>query len=171
VHQGNPGDKYFLPAISALARFPNRIKTVFHFTTALHQACIYRLIVKVSGEIQEIVIDDYVPVYSDSGRPVFCKSNGEEVWVMLIEKAWAKLKGSYGAILKGCPHEVLSTFCLGPCRSYDLTTRAKESFSHIWEDLKQAYCRHFTVCATSNSAPRQPLLEPSSVYAILGVSE
>jgi hypothetical protein len=34
---------------------------------------------------------------------------------MLLEKAWAKIKGSYGNISAGCPHEVLNTFSVAPC--------------------------------------------------------
>jgi len=39
---------------------------------------------------------------------------------MLIEKAWAKIKGSYGAISAGCPHEVLNAFSLAPCYFYQI---------------------------------------------------
>lgn len=65
---------------------------------------IYQLIIKENGIPKALIIDDFVPVYKESNRPVFCKSHGREVWVMLVEKAWAKLKGSYGNMLKGYPH-------------------------------------------------------------------
>ena len=60
--------------------------------------CIYKVIACVDGIITELVIDDYIPVYASTNRPVFCKANGREVWAMLLEKAWAKIKGSYGAL-------------------------------------------------------------------------
>jgi hypothetical protein len=124
VQTGNLGDVYFLPTVAALARHPNRIRTIFHLSPSIEKQGIYCLLVKSGGIVRELVIDDYVPVYSDSGRPAFCKSNGREVWVMLLEKAWAKLKGSYGSMLIGCPHEVLNAFCIGPCLSYDLTHKS-----------------------------------------------
>ena len=46
-------------------------------------------------------IYDHIPVYSTTNRPVFCKANGNEVWVMLLEKAWAKLYKSYKQIEAG----------------------------------------------------------------------
>lgn len=126
VQAGNIGDVYFLPTVAALARYPNRIRTVFYHAPAIHKQGIYCLLVKQGGMVREMVIDDHVPVFRDSGRPAFCKANGREVWVMLLEKAWAKLKGSYGAMLTGCPHEVLTAFCIGLCLSYDLSHKSYE---------------------------------------------
>lgn len=68
-----------------------------------------------------MVIDDFIPVYASTNRPVFCKANGREVWTMLLEKAWAKIKGSYGAISSGNPHEVLNTFTIAPCSYFEVS--------------------------------------------------
>ena len=66
------------------------------------------------GVYQEVVIDDYFPV-NESGRPLFAKpSGGNEIWVMILEKCWAKLYGSYEAIVGGLPHEVLHAFSGAP---------------------------------------------------------
>jgi hypothetical protein len=71
------------------------------------------------GQFRELIIDDYVPCYYGSNRPVFCKpSSGGEVWVMLLEKAWAKLRKSYGSIGSGYSHEVLNTFLVSPSFYY-----------------------------------------------------
>jgi hypothetical protein len=40
---------------------------------------------------------------------------------MLLEKAWAKIKGSYGKINKGNPYEVLNTFSLAPVYNYRIS--------------------------------------------------
>lgn len=81
---------------------------------------IYRLQLALHGKYTEIVIDDYIPVFEGSNRPVFCKPTGNEVWVMLLEKAWAKISGSYGNISAGFPHEVFNTFSVSPCFYYDI---------------------------------------------------
>lgn len=41
------------------------------------------------------------------GGPIYSKANGNELWVMLIEKAFAKYCGSYAAICAGKPFEAL----------------------------------------------------------------
>jgi hypothetical protein len=47
------------------------------------------------GIYQEVVVDDYVPVGNNS-HPLFAKpTKKNEIWVMILEKCWAKLFGSY----------------------------------------------------------------------------
>lgn len=120
IQQGNIGDCYFLASISALAENPQRIKNIFLDNFERNGNCIYKVIACVEGVITEVVIDDFVPVYASTNRPVFCKANGREIWVMLLEKAWAKIKGSYGDISSGTPHEVLNTFCIAPAINYQV---------------------------------------------------
>jgi len=49
-----------------------------------------------------VVIDDRIPVNKQKNRPVFgtCK-NSHELWVALIEKAYAKLHGCYESLISG----------------------------------------------------------------------
>ena len=61
--------------------------------------------VNIKGVQKEIVVDDYFPVYSHSRQFVYSKPIEEEdIWVMLLEKVWAKINGSYAAITLGYPH-------------------------------------------------------------------
>lgn len=46
-----------------------------------------------------VVLDDYI--VTKSGTPAFTKSNGSELWVLLLEKAWAKIHGSFHRIVSG----------------------------------------------------------------------
>ena len=57
----------------------------------------------VNGLKTPVMIDDYLPVDSD-GEVVFAKSKTQELWPALIEKAWAKLHGSYARVESGCPY-------------------------------------------------------------------
>lgn len=56
------------------------------------------MILRINGIIEEIIIDDYVPV-NKLGIPLFCQPNKNEIWVPLLEKAWAKANGSYENII------------------------------------------------------------------------
>ena len=40
-----------------------------------------------------MILDDWFP--SINGKAAFCSSLEGEIWAMLLEKAWAKLHGSY----------------------------------------------------------------------------
>lgn len=39
-----------------------------------------------------LTIDDWIPCNANTGQPVFAKPNGDEAWVLLLEKAMAKFK-------------------------------------------------------------------------------
>jgi hypothetical protein len=59
-------------------------------------------------------VDDYVPVDS-KGRLLFAKpSAGKEIWVVILEKCWAKINTSYAEIVGGLPNEVLHAFSGAP---------------------------------------------------------
>jgi hypothetical protein len=51
------------------------------------------------GVLQEVVVDDYFPVSKKDYRLMGANPSGRnELWVMILEKCWAKLYGSYDAI-------------------------------------------------------------------------
>ena len=77
---------------------------IFVLFVLFHIQEIEKLQIVHEGSYKEIIIDDYVPVYEGSNRPVFCRAVGGEAWVMLLEKVWAKLSGSYGNTSAGYPH-------------------------------------------------------------------
>ena len=53
------------------------------------------------GVLKEVIVDDYIPV-NQQGDPLFAKpAANREIWVMILEKCWAKLHGSYGAVVGG----------------------------------------------------------------------
>jgi calpain-15 len=47
--------------------------------------------------ITPVVVDDYVPC-APNGMPLFSKPKGHSVWVLLLEKAMAKMFGSYAKL-------------------------------------------------------------------------
>jgi len=49
-----------------------------------------------------IIVDDRLPVFSKSGKPVFAHSrHTNELWVSLLEKAYAKLHKAYDSLIGG----------------------------------------------------------------------
>ena len=66
---------------------------------------IYSLDLTINGSVEEIIVDDLIPcdgTANSDNMPCFAfgKSRGE-FWVSLLEKAWAKLHGSYCMVRLG----------------------------------------------------------------------
>ena len=51
-------------------------------------------------------IDDFFPCYPHGG-PLFASSHGPEMWVLLLEKAFAKYCGSYEALISGWSYQAM----------------------------------------------------------------
>ena len=100
IKQGCLGNCYFLSAISALAEFPQLIKRIFVTKKENHAGC-YVVNLCLGGEFYKIIIDDYFPFYPKKQKPAFSQSKDNELWVLLLEKAWAKVNGNYENTIKG----------------------------------------------------------------------
>ena len=52
----------------------------------------------VNGRKHLVIVDDLIPCRvfaSGAAKPLFAFTKQHELWAMLLEKAWAKLFGSY----------------------------------------------------------------------------
>ena len=106
IVQGELGDCYLLSAMSVMAERPKRIEALFE--DSVPNACgIYRVSLHPNGLPRKILIDDMFPCDPRTRRPIFSRGRGPELWVMLIEKAYAKIAGSYLAIDRGTTAKAL----------------------------------------------------------------
>ena len=83
----------------------------------------------ICGEWKEVVVDDFFPT-DKIGEPAFSKAQGNELWVMLLEKAWAKINGTYEGTIEGSPFEAFNF--LEPCVSQYLDHNFIED---VWQDI------------------------------------
>lgn len=98
IRQGALGDCWFMCALSSLAERPELVETLFN-TKSYNSEGVYRLHFCKNGEWINVTVDDWFPCFPGSG-PIYSRSRGNELWVLLMEKAYAKLHGSY-ALLRG----------------------------------------------------------------------
>ena len=101
IIQGTTGDCWFMSAISALAEKRPLVDRVINTTTnssaAAQEGGIYKFQFYRMGEWHDVIIDDQIPMRY-SAKP----ENGE-LWVPLLEKAYAKFLGNYHNIVSGVP--------------------------------------------------------------------
>ena len=108
-NQGSIGDCYFMTAIANLSKYPNKVKQMFK-QSEKNEKGFYEIEVFIDGEKQIIIVDDYIPAYKSNKNIYFARSNKKKIWVILLEKAWAKVNGGYINIISGRALEALEFF-------------------------------------------------------------
>jgi hypothetical protein len=105
VIQGNLGDCWFLGALSVLGTDEGLLAKCFWRTNEFKEFGLFVCVFYKDCALRFVIIDDRIPVFSNSGKVVFahCK-DPNELWVLLIEKAYAKLHGCYKALIGGYVH-------------------------------------------------------------------
>lgn len=107
VNQGQLGDCYFIAAIATLAERPALVKKLKLFPVGQQHMDIglYAVGLFFNGKYRTVIVDDLIPC---SGRsPAFASGAGcggqphHALWVMLLEKAYAKVHGNYQALEGG----------------------------------------------------------------------
>ena len=113
VIQGELGTCWFLSALALLAEKPflllNCIISHKYNPFGVHQVRLCR-----RGEWIVVNIDDYLPC-DKQNQLVFSYGRKRQFWVPFMEKALAKLYGSYEAVARGACAEGLQTLTGEPC--------------------------------------------------------
>ncbi|XP_064488464.1 calpain-8-like [Ornithodoros turicata] len=117
VMQGDIGDCWMLVAMANLALR----KDLFHRVVPEGQsfendwyAGIFHFCIWKDNRWIDVVVDDRLPVSPATGKLLATRSNcSSEFWSALLEKAYAKLHNSYGALVGGGSAEAMEDFTGG----------------------------------------------------------
>lgn len=130
VCQGALGNCWFVGALSVIARYPRIIDSLFEGEPAFNPAGAYTIRLCHAGQWRRILIDDLLPTgqvsqghvnctntqYSAGGMPCYIQCARRQLWAPLVEKAAAKLFGSYETLKGGNLGEALALFTGCPTR-------------------------------------------------------
>ena len=173
IIQGGLGDCYFLSAVAALCEFPELVKKLFLIKEKSDEHC-YGCYFRINGIWKLVLVDDYFPCYGSWGKNfAFSATNGNELWVILLEKAWAKLNGSYAKAIGGEPHEIFQVLT----NAYSRKIKVKNvSEDDLWGAFQEAMENNFIMTAgTSGDVYNLNLeelgLAPGHAYTLLEAKE
>ena len=94
ILQGTIGDCYLTTVLNQLSQ--NQQQKLF-YTQQYNKSGCFVLYFYINGFKTPVMVDDWLP-YRKNGKLAFAYCKTGEIWASLVEKAWAKLHGSFARI-------------------------------------------------------------------------
>ncbi|KAG5176034.1 hypothetical protein JKP88DRAFT_249836, partial [Tribonema minus] len=105
IKQGYLGSCYFLGALAAIAAHKEHLESLI--IAHVFEVGIVALRFFKNNKWQSLIIDDYIGLKSDNTIHFASCNDPDEFWVPLLEKAYAKLHGSFESIECGFGYQVI----------------------------------------------------------------
>ena len=175
IKQGDINDCYFLSAIGSLCNYPDFFDKLFHIKEKSEEHA-YGIYLYLNGKWKLVLIDDYFPyVVKDCvfKELSFSCSVQNEIWVSLVEKAWAKVNGCYAKIgCGGFSYEAFDVLTEAYTEQVNITEYKREKKEEdLWAKIVDSFSKKYVITAGTPCAKAlyQYGLCPGHAYTIINV--
>ena len=102
VAQGQLGNCWLIAAMACLAEHPGLLRRVFETKRATANGkYVMKLFDGQERKWKHVTVDENIPIVKRDASLLFASPQGTEMWVIMLEKAFAKFCGSYAALAGG----------------------------------------------------------------------
>ncbi|KAK2177398.1 hypothetical protein NP493_599g02062 [Ridgeia piscesae] len=152
VNQGILGDCWLLAAVSCLATNQKLLHRVIPDGQNFEEgdyAGVFRFVLWQYGRWVEVLIDDRLP--TNNGKLIYMHSDDKnEFWSALLEKAYAKLNGSYESLSGGLTSEALTDFTGGVVERFQLKEQTPDD---LYKRMVKAFTKGALMGCSIDASP------------------
>ena len=135
--QGYFGDCYFISCIHALSRIPQLLNIILRLNTKEEENRIskdisyFTVTLFINGEWKIIKVKNSFPVYEKTGELVGVRPKYNEIFLMILEKAWALINGGYDKMEGGKTKYIFELFLGCKCDEFK-----KDNINNLYNSIQ-----------------------------------
>ncbi|EAR92502.3 calpain family cysteine protease (macronuclear) [Tetrahymena thermophila SB210] len=173
VNQGRIGDCYLLNPIGLLGLIQKNMISRLFTIKEPNQIGYYSVWLFIDGKWQYITVDESFPWWITRKKPYFCDIvNENQIWAMIIEKAWAKLHGEYSRLWGGDTGLAFRVITGAPTKSYGLKKYRKDprKKEYIYKQIDMHLSQGHLISVTTGALDDygKSIMTQGHSYALIG---
>ncbi|KRX02093.1 Thioredoxin-like fold [Pseudocohnilembus persalinus] len=147
IIQGRIGDCYLINPVTILSlNGINYVERLFYIKQK-NECGYYSVWLNIDGIWKYVVVDDFFPWRPEDNLPQFCYYSNQQIWPMVIEKAWAKLNGGYQYLWGGHSGQAFRVLTGAPVQFFSISKFLKDprTKQKLYKKIKESLDKQYLV--------------------------